>query len=51
MLAAMVSENRKLSSNAAPIWPRSDAQRHVAHVVPVDQDLAAVGVEQPLTPG
>ena len=48
MFAAMVSEKRKLSSNAAPTWLRSDCRVTSPHVVAVDEHLALVRVEQPV---
>ena len=44
MLARTESENRKLSSNATPIWRAQRAQGHVAHVVAVDEHRARAGV-------
>ena len=44
MLARMVSENRKLSSNATPTSRRSECSVHVAQVVPVERTAPGVRV-------
>ena len=43
MLSATVPENRTVSWSTMLIWPRSDS-RVSSRVVPVEQDLAGVGV-------
>ena len=47
MLAAMVSENRKLSSKTMPMAARSDGQRQLAHVRPPTRTAPAMHVVEP----